>query len=111
MLKKICFWFLCLGISYLTQLVGLCSQEKSFMYIYLAIDIIYVSLSFLIILLNRVDSSNENEIIESSYSLKEILFAFITSWLASKMFNVNFYICYEIMTFGQCWYISRSTDN
>ena len=102
MFRKFFFWFLCFGASHIAQNIGFVRQGKAFMYIYLGIDIIYL----LIILFSNYDALNESEKDLASHSFKEVLLAFPISWIASKLFGIDFFLAYQIMTFGRCWYIN-----
>lgn len=104
MFRKFLFWFICFGASHIIQNIGFAGQGKAFMYIYLGLDIIYL----LVVIFTGYDALNENEKDQASYSFKEVLLAFPMSWVSSKLFDIDFYLAYQIMTFGRCWYINTS---
>lgn len=106
MVKKFIIWFLCFGASFLIDHLGWMEQGKAFMYISLSIDIILVLLCFIYTIILCFDDSNHIEDSTLNIALKSfgtIIIALIATWGASKIFNLDFYIIYQIMTFGQCW--------
>ena len=109
MLKKFAIWFIAFGLSFLvSEVFKWTEQGKAFIYIHLggAIVIILALAIILIIagLVVREEKTKANIsslllMLEAAGTLAITLFA---TWAASKLFNVDFFVAYQIMTFGQC---------
>lgn len=108
MLKKFAVWFITFGLSFLvSDVFGWTEQGKAFLYINLgsAIIIVLFFTTLLIIagLTNRCAAEANGIsfllVLATTALLVIILFA---TWCATKLFNVDFYVAYQIMTFGQC---------
>ncbi len=109
MIKKFATWFIVFGLSFLvSEVFKWTEQGKAFIYIHLggAIVIILVLAIILIIagLVVREKKLKANIsslllILEAVGILAITLFA---TWGATKLFDVDFFITYQIMTFGQC---------
>ena len=107
MLKKFAFWFICFGLSFLVQSWGWTEQGKAFFYIELGISVlIIVALIAIFIIIsfgNRcaLEASGVSFllILIITFQIAIILFA---TWGATKLFDVDFYVAYQIMTLGQC---------
>lgn len=107
MLKKFALWFICFGLSFLVQSWGWAEQGKAFLYIHLGIDILIVLVVLAIVVIAGLveDCAAEANglsfilVLATAGILAIVLFA---TWGATKLFNVDFYTAYMIMTFGQC---------
>ena len=104
MLKKFAWWFIVFGLSFLVQSWGWTDQGTAFLWMHLGGTVILLALIFLLCLFagdgfgEKVGLSFIVAII-GAVILGITLFA---TWGASKLFNVDFYVVYQIMTFGQC---------
>ena len=108
MLKKFATWFIIFGLSFLVSKVfGWTEQGKAFLYIHLGIEVvIIIGLIILVIVAGHQTGESAVTNIVSVYMilvtaglLAIILFA---TWGATKLFDVDFFVAYQIMTFGQC---------
>lgn len=108
MLKKFALWFICFGLSFLVaDVFGWTDQGRAFLYIYLGVDVALIAI-FVIILLIAGIAFREKllalggsflSIIITIIILAVILFA---TWGATKLFGVDFFVTFQIMTFGEC---------
>lgn len=106
MFRKFLIWFFCFGFSFLASTFGVAEQGKAFLYIDLGVDIFVFAFAILIILFPKYKSSDydiEDVISICMHSLWIIIVSLIATWGASKLFRVDFFVAYQIMTFGQCW--------
>ena len=104
MSKKVALWLGCLGLSFLVESIGWAEQGKAFLFI----NLVAVSLSIAILtliqifegdgLLERIGVSVKSAVAYGAV-ITIILFA---TWGATKLFNVDFYVAFQIMAFGQC---------
>lgn len=107
MFKKFALWFICFGLSFLVESWGWAEQGKAFLYINIGADIIIILIALAIIVIAGIAEDCAAEangisfivILATIGILAIVLFA---TWGATKLFNVDFYTAYMIMTFGQC---------
>lgn len=107
MLKKFALWFICFGLSFLVQSWGWAEQGKAFLYIDLGVGVlIVVALIAIVIIAGLADGFAAEAggisfltVLITAGIIAIILFA---TWGATKLFDVDFYVAYQIMTFGQC---------
>ena len=109
MLKKFVLWFICFGLSFLISGVfGWTKQGKAFLYIHLNAGIIFV-LAYTVIYIivsfakkcvtAEMGAISVITILVTVVSLAIILFA---TWGATQLFDIDFFVAYQIMTFCQC---------
>lgn len=117
MLKKFASWFICFGLSFLVQSWGWTEQGKAFLYITIGFSVfIDVALIAIVIITGLADGFaaeaggvSFSAILTTAAGVAIVLFA---TWGASKLFDVDFYVAYQIMTFGQCLYTnSKKKDD
>ena len=105
MLKKFAVWFIYFGLSFLvSDVFGWTEQGKAFFCIHLGADILTI---LVIILIAGLVSGCAAEMSGISFltilitagALAIVLFA---TWGATKLFDIDFFVAYQIMTFGQC---------
>lgn len=108
MLKKFALWFICFGLSFLvSDVFGWTEQGKAFLYINLGTRILMIIAFIVIFIITGIDSGSVAEangisfllVLVTVVSLAIILFA---TWGATKLFGIDFFVAYQIMTFGQC---------
>ena len=107
MLKKFVVWFVCFGLSFLFESFGWAEQGKAFFFIDVGVEFFLILVLLAIIKTGGSMYGYNNEAIVAS-----LLIVFITigvlavimvaTWVATKLFDVDFYVAYQIMTFGQC---------
>ena len=104
MLKKFALWFICFGLSFLVESIGWTEQGKAFLFIDLGANGLIIA--FLIIAcLFAFDSFGERiglSVIAAVLCGVEIVVILFATWVATKLFNVDYYVAFQIMTFGQC---------
>lgn len=104
MLKKFALWFICFGLSFLIESIGWTEQGKAFLFIDLGATGLIIA--FLIIAcLFAFDSIGEQiglSVIAAVLLGAEIVVILFATWVATKLFNVDYYVAFQIMTFGQC---------
>ena len=104
MLKKFALWFVCFGLSFLVESWGWAEQGKAFLYIDLGAVGLILILAILILLFAG-DGLGERIgiplIIVLVYAGIVVVILFAT-WAATQLFDVDYYVAFQIMTFGQC---------
>lgn len=113
MLKKFVLWFICFGLSFLvSDVFGWTEQGKAFFYVTLGKDILIILALIVILVIAGLATGSAAEangisflvVLVTAGALAITLFA---TWGATKLFGVDFFVAYQIMTFGQC----LCTDN
>ena len=116
MLTKLALWGIAFALSHLVASFGWAEQEQAFMYIHLGAMIIFI-IAMILFVLARGTSSDEKAaalaisgmaIIATIFYLGVIL---IATWVATQIFNVDYFFVYQIMTFGQCINFSSKDDD
>ena len=107
MLKKFALWFICFGLSFLVQSCGWTEQGKAFLYINLGVSVlIVVALIAIVIIAGLADGfaaeAGGVSFLAVLITAGAIAITLFATWGATKLFNVDFYVAYQIMTFGQC---------
>ena len=108
MVKKFVVWFIVLALSFLVSNVfGLASQGVAFFIIHMGISIFFILAATIILVLNGSISGKSSE--SGAISFTIVLAIFITLFIivfatkiAAAIFGIDFYVVYQIMTFGQC---------
>ena len=108
MLKKFAFWFITFGLSFLvSDVFGWTEQGKAFLYINLGASILLILFCIVLLVIAGLADGCSAEangisfllVLITAGILAIVLFA---TWGATKLFNVDFFVAYQIMTFGQC---------
>lgn len=113
MLRKFAWWFIIFGLSFLVQSWGWTNQGTAFLYLHLGCAGFFLAVVFLLCL---VVGEGFGEKIGFSFIVAIVaailmgvtLFA---TWGATQLFDVEFTVAYQIMTFGQCLCGSSKKDN
>lgn len=118
MLKKFASWFIVFGLSFLvSDVFGWTEQGKAFLYIHMGVAVLVFLVLVTILVAGGLVTRRASEangisfllVLMTALSLAITLFA---TWGATKLFGVNFYVAYQIMTFGQCLCVEgRNKDN
>ena len=111
MLKKFALWFICFGLSFLVESWGWAEQGKAFMYIDLGAVGLILAVVILICLFagdGAVERLGIPLVVAICYVAIVAVILFAT-WGATELFNVDYYVAYQIMTFGQCLCTSSSS--
>ena len=116
MLKNFALWFICFGLSFLvSDVFGWTEQGKAFLYINLGTGIIIILALIVIAIIAGIANGSVAEangisflvVVVTAGLLAITLFA---TWGATKLFGINFYVAYQIMTFGQCLRTEKKGD-
>ena len=100
MLKKFALWFICFGLSFLVSNVfGWTEQGKAFIFIYMGVSVVLFLAAAIRLLTLGANVSSSLVVLFTAIALAITLFA---TWGATKLFDVDFYVAYQLMTFGQC---------
>lgn len=117
MLKKFAWWFICFGLSFLvSDVFGWTDQGRAFLYIKLGASVILVAVIALIFLIAGI-AIKEKIIgfigtgISIFAMMAVILITLFATWGATKLFDVDFFVTYQIMTFGACLVSSSSSKS
>lgn len=113
MLKKFALWFICFGLSFLVENIGWAKQGKAFLFIDLGVIGLIVALLSLIFIFVG-DGLGERigiPLIATVIYGAEIAIILFATWGATKLFNVDYYVAFQIMTFGQCLCSSNKKDD
>lgn len=107
MLKKFALWFICFGLSFLVQSWGWTEQGKAFLYINLGVSVLIVVALIAIVIIAGLADGFATEAGGVSFlavliTAGAIAITLFATWGATKLFGVDFYVAYQIMTFGQC---------
>lgn len=113
MLRKFVRWFIFFGLSFLVQSWGWANQGTAFLWIHLGGTGLILAVIFLLCL---VAGNGFGEKLGLSFIFAIIgaiilgvtLFA---TWGATQLFDVEFTVAYQIMTFGQCLCGSSEKDD
>lgn len=107
MLKKFALWFICFGLSFLVERIGWTEQGKAFLYIDLGMDFLIISVFLVIIIIGALLSGHF--LVASGISIVTVItiggilaITLFATWGATELFDVDFYVAYQIITFGQC---------
>lgn len=113
MFRKFVLWFIGFGLSFLSESLGWAEQGKAFMYIHLGIGVIamLVHIACMMILSIKVDRVAEeiwNSILKALIAAVYIVIRLFVIWSVARFFNVEFFVTYQIVTFGQCLCLCES---
>ena len=108
MLKKFALWFICFGLSFLVESWGWAEQGKAFMIIDLGATGLMIAIEILIFGGDGLGERLGTLAIVYAGLMVIILFA---TWGATQLFDVDYYVAFQIMTFGQCLCLSSKKDD
>jgi len=117
MLQKFATWFIVFGLSFLVSNVfGWTEQGKAFLYIHLGVEVVIILGLILILVIVGLKTGKEAETNGISFLLVLATVGLLTitlfaTWGATKLFGVDFYVAYQIMTFGQCLCPRKKKDD
>jgi len=96
LIKSYSYWFICFGLSLLIKSLGFLEQGEAFFFLYFAITIIMV-------IHNIRLTIDKTSLLGILIAFGMVLgFSMLESWIASKLFNIDIYIIFQIITFGKC---------
>ncbi len=115
MFKKFALWFLCFALSILVSYIFRWTEQgKAFLYINLGAQILVVLCEILISvgIVSKFAGSFNTRVVSVICIIGiiiQILIILFATWGATKLFDVDFFVAYQIMTFGQC--LCSSSDS
>lgn len=111
MLEKFLLWFITFGLSFGLQRLGWAEQGEAFCYLMLGMNsTIIIVVAFISLLLgDGVLEKLSFPLIMIILYTAEIFIIVIATWGATQLFQIDFFIAYQIMTFGQCLCRSKSS--
>ena len=107
-LRKFVVWFLTFGLSFLAAEWGLAEQGKAFFFTSLGIDVVMLFILLVLVLIAAISDCDINaetlglSVISILCLVCEIAVVIFATWGATKLFPIDFFTAYQIMTFGQC---------
>lgn len=108
MLKKFATWFVVFGLSFLvSDVFHWTEQGKAFLYINLGVGAVII-LGLVVVLLigglvtREAAAANAISFLLVLITAGTFAITLFATWGATKLFGVDFYVAYQIMTFGQC---------
>lgn len=102
-LKKFALWFICFGLSFLVESFGWTEQGRAFLYIELGSVGLIIAVLVLICLFGGTGALEKlglSFILGIIYAIM-IGIALFATWGTTKLFDVDFFVAYQIMSFGQ----------
>lgn len=113
MIGKFVWWFIAFALSFLAQSVGwAASQGVAFFYIYLFPKLFILAI-FLFLCLFATDSFLSNISISFVFVIRCAIALALTlflPWIISLLFNVDFYLAYQIVSFISCAFNNRNRN-
>ena len=116
MLKKFFWWFVIFGLSFLVSVFGWTEQGKAFLFLNLGSNILLILVLIVVLIIAGITGKFSAEDIGISFIL--VLFTAVAiaielfaTWGATQLFDVDFYVAYQIMTFGQCLCTESKKDD
>ena len=107
MLKKFAVWAIAFALSYFVASLGWAEQGEAFLYIYLGAQILLIIAIILIIMIGgaivkeKMLAGGVSGIIILA-TIFIVAVTLLATWVATQLFNVDYFVVYQIMTFGQC---------
>ena len=112
MLKKFAAWFILFGLSFLvSDVFGWAEQGKAFFYIHLGTGVVLILGLIAVLLIGEtigefIEVKGVSLLIALT-TIGVIALTLFATWGATKLFGVDFFVAYQIMTFGQCLYPTK----
>lgn len=102
MLKAFLIWFIFFGISFLISSLKWAEQGKAFMFIYVAWPVLLFIVSlFRFLFYCRKNGAEEIEI-KTTIDILSLVILLLATWVATQLLNVDYYITFQMVTFGAC---------
>lgn len=99
-LKHFCMWFVVFGISHFWQNRGWGEQGKVFLFLDLGINLIIIAIVAIGCLLREEKVLGLKKIIVIDCLV--VIMTLLVTYVAVQIFKIDFFVVYQIMTFGQC---------
>ena len=104
MIKKFVVWFVWFGLSFLIESLGWTDQGRAFLYINCVVSgliIVLIALGYLFGGSSSLERLGVPIGLMIFYAIA-IGILLLATWGATKLFDVDFFVAYQIMSFGQC---------
>ena len=113
MLREFFWWFVFWGASILVQLMGVTDQGTAFVCIHLSCTILVwiVGVVYVGYFKEALRFGKEIQTYVTIEAVLEVVARIIATWGVTQLFDVNFAVAYQIITFGQCLCISHQSSN
>ena len=99
MIAKFVLWVISFAFSFPLSEIGMIEQGKIFLCMHIiASSVFFVVETFIHILKNDFS----RPLVFDFVFILEIALTLIASWGVSKIFTIDFYVAYEIITLGKC---------
>lgn len=98
-------WFTGFGLShFVANQLGWAEQGVAFLYLFIGASLLFNIICFFLVL----EFLDWSDVFRFWIGLAiDIGFVLLATWGASRIFDVNFYVAYQIMTFGQCLCVTQ----
>lgn len=106
MLKNLVTWLICFGLSFAVASFGWAERGEAFMYIYLGAMLLLWLGRAIVYCLTSGKSWKFILVLVAMLILifaAEVLLAMGGTWIVNKLFDVDFYVAYQIITFVMCF--------
>lgn len=106
MFKKFVKWFIIFGLSFLvSDVFDWAEQGKAFFYIDIGIVAVMILIGIIIVMIT--DNADAGVVAGASFltlliTAGVVAIILLATWGATKLFDVEFFVAYQIMTFGKC---------
>ena len=107
-LFQICLWFIFYGLSFFVSYIfSWTEQGKIFLFISLGmcfLIILVISVFIIIVRHFAVDIANKHGISFKIvfYALCFVIIILFMTYVVSKLFDIDFFVSYQVITLGQC---------
>lgn len=97
-------------LSWFVASLGWAEQGEAFLYINLGVQVI-ITIANVLLLIVEGAVEDEDLVDESISGLIITVIILFATWVATQLFNVDYFVAYQIMTFGQCLSGSSNKSN
>ena len=108
MIRNIISWFIIFGLSHLIGYLGWASQGSAFIVIYLGFYVVTALIWIILAAISDYALKNKSYSMISQFfsvatTINTVLligFVLLSVWIATLLWNIDFYVAFQIMTFG-----------
>lgn len=119
MLKNFVRWFIIFGLSFLAanaNVLGLSDQGKAFLYLDLGLSILVIIVILVVLvgvglISGSVAEAGGLSLLFIVFEAAEVAFGLFFTWIVTKIFHLDFYVTYQIVTFVACLFPRKKKDN
>ena len=114
-LKKLVRWFAVFGLSYFLAGISKLEQGTAFFYIYISCYLLMILAFGIAILIFGGPIAYLKKTVISFFiifaSVAIIAIELLAAWLATMLFNIDFYVVFQLLKFGQCLCLESKKEN